>query len=226
MRRILAAALFALLVVPAAQVHATILTFDIVDPANFKEISTYGTRVNSLSDADGSYLMGNGFTPNITSNFRTLSTDPLGDENYVGFWFNDYGDLVNVAYAAFNGGLFELTLTPDAGYGVRLNSFDIGGYLRTTREDQPLYITDANGNLLLDLGPIDAPGSGHTTVTPALSHVGAIKLYYSSTWNAGIDNINFDQFVPGTAVPEPSTIASAGLALVASLAIARRRRSA
>lgn len=208
--------------------HATILTFDVADPANYREITTYGTRVGSTSDADGSYLMGNGFTPNVVASYRTIDT--MDQSAYVDFlylWTTDYGDLENVAFAAANGYLAEITLTPDAGFGITLNSFDLAGWPWTSFDDQPLTIYDANYKVLLDYSPIDVAGAGgaHTHVAPVLSHNGTIHIRFSDNWSVGIDNINFDQY-RASAVPEPATFASAALAAVAGLAALRRRRAA
>lgn len=214
------------LVFAAAPARATILTFDIVNQANYGPITTYGTRVNGPNDADGSYLMGNGWTPNVVASYRTV--DPNNQStltNHVDSWDTGYGDLVNVAFASSSGYLAEVTLTPDAGYGITLNSFDLAGWPFQDYLNQPLTIYDENYKVLLDYTPIAAPGSGHAHVEPALSHNGTIHIQFSNNWNVGIDNINFDQYRT-SAVPEPATLVSAAFAAVAGLAVRSRRRRA
>jgi len=144
--------------------------------------------------------------------------------SFIDFWSTGYGDLVNVAFASSTGFLAEISFTPDAGYGVRLNSFDLAGWPLADYADQPLVIYDANYNVLVNYSPLDVAGANgtHTFVAPNLTHFGTIHIQFSNTWNVGIDNVNFDQL---SAVPEPSTIASAAFAAVAGLVVLRRRRA-
>ncbi|MDP1933700.1 MAG: hypothetical protein Q8K47_02290, partial [Nitrosomonas sp.] len=77
----------------AASTHATILTFDL-SPAvpNYGDIpGAYGDNVNAASDSVGSYLMGNGYTPNITTEYRTwqISTNTVVYNN-LDFWDFNY----------------------------------------------------------------------------------------------------------------------------------------
>src|SRR5437879_1832869 len=79
---------------------ATILTFDNLGIADFSPISgAYGDRVNATSDAVGSYGMGNGFTPQITVEYRTLdSVTGATLSNSLNFWTAGYGNLQKVAF--------------------------------------------------------------------------------------------------------------------------------
>ena len=213
----------------AASAHATILTFDL-DPAvpNYGDIpGSYGDNVNAASDAVGSYLVGNGFTPNITTDYRTwqISSDTVTDNN-LDFWATGYGDLTNVAFSVTSSNHFaEITLVPEPGWAIRLNSFDVGGYYITDHPSSQVRILDGTSNtILVDYSPVTILGTGgtHSTFTPGLTHEGPLSIRFGyNDWNVGIDNINFDQVA---VVPEPETYAMllAGLGLVGFMA--RRRK--
>ncbi|WP_292918430.1 PEP-CTERM sorting domain-containing protein [Nitrosomonas sp.] len=213
----------------AVSAQATILTFDL-DPAlpNYGDIpATYGDNVNAASDAVGSYGMGNGYTPNVTTEYRTwqISTNTVAYNN-LDFWDFNYGDLVNVAFSVSSAGYFaEITLVPEPGWAIRLNSFDLAGYSKIDHPNSQVRILDGTSNtVLIDYSPVTVLGSGgtHSTFTPGLTYAGAISIRYGyNDWNIGIDNINFDQVA---AVPEPETYAMllAGLGLLGFMV---RRRS-
>ena len=192
------------------------LTFDTNDQIEYDPISVlYGNDVSALSDASGSYLKGNGFTPNIGISYASV-----GDTNHLDFWDTGYGDLTNVAYAHQNGDFAAITLTPQSGYSVVLNSFDLAGYGSIT--GQTVEVLDGNGNALISYGPVSIPSTGHITFAPALTASGPLTIQFGSSWYAGIDNINFDQ--TPAAVPETSTVVSFGLMLTLGLAAAAKRR--
>ncbi|UJP03953.1 MAG: FxDxF family PEP-CTERM protein [Nitrosomonas sp.] len=213
----------------AASAHATVLTFDL-DPGlpNYGDIpGTYGDNVNAASDAVGSYLTGNGYTPNVTTEYRTwqISTDTVAYNN-LDFWATGYGDLTNVAFSVVSGDHFaEITLVPEPGWAIRLNSFDIGGYNVSDHPNSQVRILDGTSNtVLIDYSPLTILGSGgtHSSFTPGLTYNGPLSIRFGyNDWNVGIDNINFDQV---TAVPEPETYAMllAGLGLIGFMA--RRRK--
>ncbi|PSB00613.1 hypothetical protein [Merismopedia glauca] len=177
--------------------------------ADYDDIpSTYGDNVNSTSDAVGSYLKGNGFTPNITVDYRGVNPADGSSSFFdnLDFWSTDYGDLQNIAYPVVDGTLGEISLTPQTGYKVKLNSFDLAGFLRADQPNQTVRILDANYNVLLDYSPFNVEGdSGHSTFLPNLISSQTIRIQFGNSWNTGIDNINFDQ-VANNAVPEPATI--------------------
>lgn len=219
----------------AASAQATILTFDL-DPAvgNYGDISgAYGDNVNAASDAVGSYSMGNGYTPNITTEYRTwrISTDTVAYNN-LDFWDFNYGDLVNVAFGVSSADHFaEITLVPEPGWAIRLNSFDLAGYSKIDHPNSQVRILDAASEaVLIDYSPVTVLGAGgitgtHSTFTPSLTFAGPISIRFGyNDWNVGIDNINFDQV---TAVPEPETYAMllAGLGLLGFMARGRTRNA-
>ena len=215
----------------ATSAQATILTFDL-DPSvpNYGDIpGSYGDNVNAASDAVGSYLVGNGYTPNVTTDYRTwqISTDTVTDNN-LDFWATGYGDLTNVAFSVVSGDHFaEITLVPEPGWAIRLNSFDVGGYYITDHPSSQVRILDGTSNtILVDYSPVTILGTGgtHSTFTPGLTHEGPLSIRFGyNDWNVGIDNINFDQVA---VVPEPETYAMllAGLGLVGFMARRRKQK--
>lgn len=210
---------------------ATVLTFDDLGIPDFTAISDlYGDRVTGLSDAVGSYEMGNGFTPNVTVEYRTLDpNDGATLSNSLNLWTSGYGDLVRVGFGTERLSMGEISLIADPGFSVTLNSFDLAG--GTTHdydfEHQPLRIVDGSYNILVDYTPYNVlSGSDHSTITPGITQSGIIRIQFGDNWNIGIDNINFDQLantseevIPN---PEPSSLILLGSAL-AGLSVWRRR---
>lgn len=209
----------------AASAQATVLTFDLnPDPLDYSDIpGSYGDNVSAASDAVGSYLMGNGYTPNVTTEYRTwqISTNTVAYNN-LDFWHTSYGDLFKVAFPVTSGDAFaEITLVPEPGWAIRLNSFDLAGYPGVDHPNSQVRILDGTSNtILLDYSPVTILGAGgtHSTFTPNLTFAGPVSIRFGyNDWNVGIDNINFDQV---TAVPEPETYAMllAGLGLIGFMA--------
>ena len=209
----------------AASAQATVLTFDLSpDLPDYGDIpGSYGDNVNAASDAVGSYLMGNGYTPNVTTEYRTwqISTNTVAYNN-LDLWHSNYGDLSKVAFGVTSADHFaEITLVPEPGWAIRLNSFDLAGYYVSDHPGSQVRILDgASNTVLLDYSPVTILGAGgtHSTFTPNLTFVGPVSIRFGyNDWNVGIDNINFDQV---TAVPEPETYAMllAGLGLLGFIA--------
>jgi hypothetical protein len=196
----------AALVLAAAPAGATVLTFDGLQLANEGAVpATYGDAVNphcnanGCCDAVGCYGGGNGFTPNVSVEYRTLNlatnATVLG---YLKFWNADYGDLQNVAYAGTNDRLGEIALVPAPGYDVILNGFDLGGWPNDTITGQTVRMVDGNGNVIVDFSPADARGEmTHSGFAPAipLRSSGTLRIQFGPNWRVGIDNVNFDQAV-------------------------------
>ena len=209
----------------AASAQATVLTFDLSpDLPDYGDIpGSYGDNVNAASDAVGSYLMGNGYTPNVTTEYRTwqISTNTVAYNN-LDLWHSNYGDLSKVAFGVTSADHFaEITLVPEPGWAIRLNSFDLAGYYVSDHPGSQVRILDgASNTVLLDYSPVTILGAGgtHSTFTPNLTFAGPVSIRFGyNDWNVGIDNINFDQV---TAVPEPETYAMllAGLGLLGFIA--------
>jgi hypothetical protein len=215
------AAVASLLALPGAA-SATVLTFEILTgatPVGFRSLETefgaYGDNVASTSTLNGgytfNYLEGNGFTPNVVVGYSHIpAAGGLGQHHY-----NTEGDWADsVDYLHFeDNALFSIVLTPDAGYGVNLESFMLdlytiapeGGvdFTWTARADHDAGAVLASGSLL----DVQLPNDEQTATVNA-SHTGKIVLHLSFT-NAGfggivgIDDLSFTQF----AIPEPASLA-------------------
>lgn len=175
--------------------NATVLTFSGLGLSNFDEISqSYGDNVNALSDAVGSYLEGNAFTPDISVSHKSLNTDGGIVNAALEYWNNGYGDLTEVAFSGVNGSYAHLTLTAGTGYLVKLNSFDIAGWNVANRALDALQVLDAAGNVVWDSGVDTISGTGGTHDTFMPNIVGQeLTIRWGKDWNIGVDNVNFDQ---------------------------------
>jgi len=116
-------------------------------------------------------------------------------------------------------------LTPDPGWGIRLISFQMGGW-----NIQPpvlgIYVRDGQGNNLADYSGthIAAPFTPANTFTPNVASNGPISIYWGNSWHIALDNVVFEEFQISR-VPEPGSwaLALAGLAIVTRLGPAARR---
>jgi hypothetical protein len=175
--------------------------------------------------------IGNGLTPNISVTYRTVAALGAGGttDAHTGFWDTSAGDLLNVTYPAQDLHFAEITLTPEAGWAVRLNSFDIAGWPTEDYADQSIrvYNSDYSVNLFSFTGTIHGAGPTHDTFGDLnLVSNGAVHIQFGPSWNIDMDNVNFDQTaIPGSNVPEPSSIILAALGSLAVGAGAWRRLS-
>lgn len=212
---------------------ATVLTFDGLGPDGRALATTYGDRVGALDDAitGFGYGLGNGFTPNVEVSY---SVDPVsgGGQGFT-VWEVGYGDLVNSLGHALYDVTGDVLLTPDPGYRVTLNSFDVAAYF----DDFPgsrVRVLDGDGAILFDSGPFTAefrPGGagpddwfaaplGHySPMGDAISSASGLRIQLLDFGSLGLDNVNFEQ----AAVPVPATAVLLVTALAAALARARRR---
>jgi hypothetical protein len=214
----------------AAHVQATVLVFQ-TDPAIVNAINVppeYGGNVNSSSGvlSDGNTWLsqqGSGFTPQVGVAYDILTAAGGGgtsDSTHVQSYTNS-GDLGVAAYAPvpFAHDTTEIDLTPQSGYEVVLNSFDLVSYANGAYMNQPVRVYDANYTLLTDFGGPQLVMSAHSHFAPNLSSKGMLRLQYGDNLDVGINNVNFDQF----AVPEPSGL-TIGLGAVAALALKLSRK--
>lgn len=186
--------------------RGTVLTFESLELSGFDDIpQAYGDNVSASCDGVGCYGMGNRFTPNIAVKYRTLSVGGGSGETLhlnLAFWPTGYGDLVNITYPVEPKSTGEISLVPEPGWAVRLNSIDLAGWPEADYDNQPLLILDEDYNVLVDYSPYSILGVGpsHSTLTPSLIHRGILRIQFGNNWSVGIDNINFNQ-VPLSAVP-------------------------
>src|SRR5687767_6870108 len=113
-----------------AQAQATVLTFADLNLINYGDIpNTYGDNVTGPGAfPNGTYGMGNGWTPNITTDYRSTTPGGVTTTTHLDYWSTGYGDLIDVAFVPTNGDYAHLILTPSAGWDVRVNSFDLAAW--------------------------------------------------------------------------------------------------
>jgi hypothetical protein len=241
-RHVVATVAVATIVSLGSLANGSVLTFDAKTtnttplPAGYGDNITI-TKVVSGDAAANTYGLGNGATPNIALDFTPMAppgTTPPASDGISSFYFYDDGSWPEVAelYTApppnDNINVFKLTFTPDAGYSVRINSFDLYDYPNYHNgEDHTLTwrVLDGSNNVLASGG---SPGNVPSTVGPTIVPVNAVmasffaglvvlELTHSAGFQAdlALDNVNFDQQV----VPEPSC-----LCLVAMPAVLLMRR--
>jgi len=145
----------------AVPARATILTFDIFDPAyssteNYPEgygvNPEYGDRVTTSSSPFGTttfeYGVGaEGFTPNVVVEYGPFSIFTGGPS----LWRYDYGDLTRVLYqgSTFTGigndyDFLQIVLRADAGFEAVLHGFDLGGWNQTDRTVNAVSVYNAD----------------------------------------------------------------------------------
>ena len=211
-----------ILLILSATTNASILTFD-----GFSgEIpDDYGDRITTTADSVTGYEygMGNGFTPNITVGYFP---DPVASGGQpFGRFPSGYGDLVNALGHGNYNVPGEVVLTPDAGFQVMLNSFDIAGWTTGTYVSQ-IRVLNQSDTILFDSGVIDINSSStprHLTF-PSESIVSSepLRIEIHDLGNLGLDNVNFDQAV----VPIPEAVWLFGSGLLGLVGIARRNHAA
>jgi hypothetical protein len=120
--------------------------------------------------------------------------------SYVSFWQGEYGDLPAVAYPTTNGFYAVISLAPDPGYEVTLDSFLIAGYPTgdCAQPGQSISVEDGSfqsypGASYLSYTVQD---SGDYLFTPDITSTGTLNIVFGPSWNIGINDITFgEQFV-------------------------------
>lgn len=196
---------------------ATILTFEISNDRDvpmgtapqgheFTSLSPkyadYGNRVSSdmqFGEFTYHYGEGTGFTPNISLSYGATEKSSIG-------YYNDK-DWPQVAYlgtsfAQLSPRSFFLTFTPDPGYGVKINSFELFGYKDAIHHgaEWTIHKGSPEGEVL-DSGVIDIEGNyqeGRAIVTTSGAvYDGTVVLEINHTRGSSggfaMDNVNFDQ---------------------------------
>jgi len=212
------------LLLGATSANATVLIFDKEDPnfANNEVVpQIYGDRVAATIDANEykyKYEVGNGFTPNVVVDYN-----PDDAQQQFEIFEGGFGDL-NRALGDFDSDVSgEILLTPDPGFFVHLNSFDVAAWNIGSSAGQIVVFDGLNSEdeVWSYSGDFAQDNSRDSfSFSPAVSSTTAIRIRSPNFGTLGIDNINFDQSV----VPEPATIALWSLAGLLCTYLARRRR--
>jgi hypothetical protein len=220
--------MLAILAAAASPATATVLTFDVFGIFNGASIpQAYGDRVNSLTDAVGSYDLGNGFTPNVEVEYGFFSGSMEALTGQL-VWTTGYDSLTNVIYGnniPIGGpGYYFIRFIADPGWLVQLNSFDIANFQSRAVETKVDVVSNLGGSFTDTFGVAGA--SVTETYSPMIFGNVVTLQIQGSYFNAGLDNINFDQLADtdGPPIPEPST----ALLLLGGLAVLawQRKRSA
>jgi len=205
----------------ASQAHATLLIFQPSSGVFGDDVSLpagYGDRVTAAVQNGFLYGLDGGITPNVVASY--------GAE--ISTWDNDFGDLFHVVYAEGDTSttFFEMDLTADPGFQVKLNSFDMAAWphidytinsVRVLNEnDVPLF---AQSNVLIQgdsVGPqhthFDFAGIVSQTLKIQWDATNVLVGGFTDSDDVGITNINFSQ-VQSSGVPEPSTLVLASVVL-------------
>jgi hypothetical protein len=209
----------------ASHASATVLTFDISGATNGVAMpQDYGDRASSTTDGAFSYGAAGGFTPNAVVDY--FSPDAPIDLN---FWTTGYNDLVNVVENEPDGEAgYTIRLTADAGFILRLDSFDLGNFGGAVTLPG-LRVEDGEGNILFSMSNIFVGDSSqtHQDYDFAGGLFGSeLNIIVDTTGLGGnSDNIGLDNIQFGQDVPEPSAYAMLALGGVMLWFLATRNRA-
>jgi hypothetical protein len=178
--------------------------------------TSYGDRV--VSAGTGVTLDG-GATPNVVLDFVPLSSTQSSFEVYS----SGYSGLLH----ALGDGSFNVPgyvqLTPDTGWDVVLESFQVGAWSSGSYTGSRIRVEDLQTNVLFDTGSFTFPGNTVFSYpdTPIRSSV-ALRVYINEFGDLGLDNLQFSQVAT---IPEPSTWALwlAGAGLLGARVLRRKR---
>ena len=219
----------------ARQALGTILTFETTrspaaSEANWDKyyssspLNAYGDNVNFGSSATGSSLLvnggttwtlnynkGNGWTPNVTVDYLMGSpnlndgigrvNDPTNPWGSGVAWLDSDNNYSNTNANA----KFYFVFTPQPGYQVRVNSYDLRNYSFDGHSTQTtLYKNSINGPAMLPTYTDNNVGSGPgVTQHYDLANNGSafysgpvaleVKHVNGTNWTLALDNLNFDQ---------------------------------
>jgi hypothetical protein len=208
------------LLVTISSAHATVLIFQPATGSFGNDDSLpagYGDRVTATTQNGFLYGLGGGTTPNVVTSYGAA----------ISTWDNDFGDLFHVVYAEGDNSaaVFEMDLKADAGFLVKLNSFDMAAWPHldyTINSVQVLNGSDVQlygqSNVLIQGDPNGPQQHTHFDFTGVEGQT--LKIIWDATNvdsdDVGITNINFSQ-APETPVPSTLVMSSilAGMGVAA-----------
>ncbi len=190
----------------AAAAPAAVMRFDDVT-ANY---AAFDSTLGDIAHLDVSNRTRNGF-----GNAAVY-------EEHIEHWSTNFSNLTHVAYPSAPGKVGELQFTPDAGYSVTIESFDIGTWYNGAPTTGSFYIYDSSWNVLWSLENFHLSGNA-ITVFPNVT--GAAYFQWGTDWDIGIDNFTYSvvQDNSPTAVPLPAAMPLLAIGLLGLMALGRRR---
>lgn len=192
-----------LLYLPAGQVNAAVLTFDIVGISNHLNIDqNYGDNITAITQGGFSYGSLQGLTPNITVSYG--NSDPA-------LWKTGFGTLENVLFEDLdNTGILEITLTALPGESVLLHSFDLAAFGQVFSADPTIDLVEVTTDTMQLFSLSDALISKSTFSsfvfsTPLQANELTIRID-ARNLGAFNDDIAIDNIVFSSPVPVPASI--------------------
>ena len=162
------------------------IAYDVAVPAD------YGDNITTGIQGSYKYGLAGGATPNVT-----VSYSPGANIYTFG---PSYGNLASVIYTNGSGGNFTITFTAEAGYEVRLTSFNLAGYQEGARTLGS--VTVSNGTNTYTQNNLTHDGSESSTavdfsggLTAAIGEVVTLSFTGASDL-IGFSDFQFSQ-VPG-----------------------------
>lgn len=183
----------------SAAVHATQLNFDTYNGA------TYGDRVSVFGPGYGS---AGGATPNITLDFVPSNGQAFG------VYTAGYATLQNALGHRNFDVPGQVRFTPDPGWDVVLQGFDIAGWTQSSFANSRIRIVDGSGTMRYDSGLFTfGPNTVLHLPSAPIRSSGPLTLFVNDFGDLGIDNVVFSQV---SSVPEapPLALLLAGLGVL------------